>query len=454
MASLQLENAHLKQTYKDLFESVQRSKVEIKQCDEVKVKDDFDEIETKNIELEYRVASLIKENEHLKLTYKNLFDSIKKSRAQTKTSNVTQDEAENLKSQLFEFAETKFKNILGKIKFFKKKQLDISDLNKGSGENVCDNAKCEFQTKFVELEKGQPQQQLPLPVSAPIVGIPQPQQQLPPVIAPIAEIPAQIQIPVDDDLMLDDVDAEMDPDSVKALTAQLDVEAAVTELNVLCTDSDKKLWVKDNGRDVLILREYISRFPPSFTINISTFEASRDTRAYHMMDYKELAAILMESNWSALFPFVIANEETIKVFPFFDPSEGSFNLIHKEFRLTTAGVAKRIVNTLRACQQVRERALLLVEVTYEREEVEHGRESNCHRFASGCLIEEDLNNGGSRVTWVENMGLSEITRGGMGFGATLMQDLLERSCERRRYSTEQGTCILELYALTQVIRAF
>ncbi|GJW52434.1 hypothetical protein Tco_0093785 [Tanacetum coccineum] len=141
MASLQLENAHLKQTYKDLFESVQRSKVEIKQCDEVKVKDDFDEIETKNIELEYRVASLIKENEHLKLTYKNLFDSIKKSRVQTKTSNVTQDEAENLKSQLFEFAETKFKNILGKIEFFKKKQLDISELNMESGENVCDNAK-------------------------------------------------------------------------------------------------------------------------------------------------------------------------------------------------------------------------------------------------------------------------------------------------------------------------
>ncbi|GJW69522.1 hypothetical protein Tco_0126439 [Tanacetum coccineum] len=117
MASLQLENAHLKQTYKDLFESVQRSKVEIKQCDEVKVKDDFDEIETRNIELEYRVASLIKENEHLKLTYKNLFDSIKKSRV------------------------------------LKKKQLDISELNMESGENVCDNATCQFLTKFVELEK-------------------------------------------------------------------------------------------------------------------------------------------------------------------------------------------------------------------------------------------------------------------------------------------------------------
>ncbi|GKB70356.1 hypothetical protein Tco_0931768 [Tanacetum coccineum] len=148
MASLQLENAHLKQTYKDLFESVQRSKVETHQCDEAKVKDDFDEIETRNIELEYRVASLIKENEHLKLTYKTLFDSIKKSQVQTKTSNVTQDEAENLKSQLFEFAETKFKNILEKIEYLKKKQLDISELNIESGENVCDNAKCEFLTKF------------------------------------------------------------------------------------------------------------------------------------------------------------------------------------------------------------------------------------------------------------------------------------------------------------------
>ncbi|GJS22731.1 hypothetical protein Tco_0451363 [Tanacetum coccineum] len=163
MASLQIENAHLKQTYKDLFESVQRSRVETNECDEVKVKVNFDEIETKNIELEHRVASLIKENEHLKLTYQSLFDSIKKSRVQTKTSNVTQNEAENLKSQLFEFAETKFNNILGKIEFFKKNQFDsfsrsnvdchISELKKESGENICDNAKCEFQTKFVELEK-------------------------------------------------------------------------------------------------------------------------------------------------------------------------------------------------------------------------------------------------------------------------------------------------------------
>ncbi|GJS46947.1 hypothetical protein Tco_0597068 [Tanacetum coccineum] len=145
MASLQLENAHLKQTYKDLFESVQRSKVETNQCDEVKAKDNFDEIETKNIELGHRVASLIKENEHLKLTYKNLFDSIKKSRVQTKTSNVTQNEAENLKSQLFEFAETKFSNILEKIEFFKK--------SPGEKQHLFENKTSVFQIKIDELEK-------------------------------------------------------------------------------------------------------------------------------------------------------------------------------------------------------------------------------------------------------------------------------------------------------------
>ncbi|GKF16596.1 hypothetical protein Tco_0061514, partial [Tanacetum coccineum] len=71
LASLQIENAHLKQTYKDLFESIQSSgRNETNQCDDVKHKFDFDEIETQNIELEHQVASLVKENEHL-----NLYDS-------------------------------------------------------------------------------------------------------------------------------------------------------------------------------------------------------------------------------------------------------------------------------------------------------------------------------------------------------------------------------------------
>ncbi|GJT60101.1 hypothetical protein Tco_1003634 [Tanacetum coccineum] len=55
---------------------------------------DIDEIETINIDLEHSVAKLLlenehlnKENEHLKLTYKDLFDSILPSRAQTQVHN-------------------------------------------------------------------------------------------------------------------------------------------------------------------------------------------------------------------------------------------------------------------------------------------------------------------------------------------------------------------------------
>ncbi|GJV08817.1 hypothetical protein Tco_1346473 [Tanacetum coccineum] len=79
MTSLQIENAHLKQTYKDLFESVQSSRVETIQCDEVKIKFDFEKIETQNIELEHQIVELektlvkqTKENSDLLMKIDNL----------------------------------------------------------------------------------------------------------------------------------------------------------------------------------------------------------------------------------------------------------------------------------------------------------------------------------------------------------------------------------------------
>ncbi|GJU85556.1 hypothetical protein Tco_1293102 [Tanacetum coccineum] len=50
---------------------------------EAKVKNDIDVIETINIELEHKVAKLLKENETLKKHYKELYDSIKSTRAKT-----------------------------------------------------------------------------------------------------------------------------------------------------------------------------------------------------------------------------------------------------------------------------------------------------------------------------------------------------------------------------------
>nr|GEZ91757.1 reverse transcriptase zinc-binding domain-containing protein [Tanacetum cinerariifolium] len=47
---------------------------------ERKVKREIEEIKTLNIELDHRVTKLVAENKHLKQTYKQLYDSIKPSR--------------------------------------------------------------------------------------------------------------------------------------------------------------------------------------------------------------------------------------------------------------------------------------------------------------------------------------------------------------------------------------
>nr|GEU82130.1 hypothetical protein [Tanacetum cinerariifolium] len=59
-----------KERFKSLCENIKKDKV----------KKDIDEIETKNIELDHKVSKLIAENKHLKQTYKQLYDSIKPTR--------------------------------------------------------------------------------------------------------------------------------------------------------------------------------------------------------------------------------------------------------------------------------------------------------------------------------------------------------------------------------------
>nr|GEX47624.1 hypothetical protein [Tanacetum cinerariifolium] len=61
-----------------------------------KVKKDIDEIETINIELDHRVSKLIDENEHMKQTYKQLYDSIKPICVRSKEKSL-RDELRKLK---------------------------------------------------------------------------------------------------------------------------------------------------------------------------------------------------------------------------------------------------------------------------------------------------------------------------------------------------------------------
>ncbi|GJU08063.1 retrovirus-related pol polyprotein from transposon TNT 1-94 [Tanacetum coccineum] len=58
---------------------------------EDKIKKDLEEMETINIILDHRVSKLIAENEHLKQTYKQLYDSIKPARIRSKEQSLKDD---------------------------------------------------------------------------------------------------------------------------------------------------------------------------------------------------------------------------------------------------------------------------------------------------------------------------------------------------------------------------
>ncbi|GJT60051.1 hypothetical protein Tco_1003584 [Tanacetum coccineum] len=122
-AQLQAKNSTINNLKKQIKNMHEKS-------NEAMVKHDIDVLNTINIELEHSVAKLLaeneklhKENEHLKQTYKDLYDSIKKTRVQKKDHNdsliaqINSKTVENveLKAQI---QEKVFANVA--LKFFKK----------------------------------------------------------------------------------------------------------------------------------------------------------------------------------------------------------------------------------------------------------------------------------------------------------------------------------------------
>ncbi|GJW47874.1 retrovirus-related pol polyprotein from transposon TNT 1-94 [Tanacetum coccineum] len=97
------------------------------------MKKDIDEIETINIELEHRVAKLIAENKHLKQTYKQLYDSIKPSHVRAK------EHVESLVNQLNQKSvEVTYLNAQLQKKVFVITTLK-NDIRKLKGKDIVDN---------------------------------------------------------------------------------------------------------------------------------------------------------------------------------------------------------------------------------------------------------------------------------------------------------------------------
>ncbi|GKA02665.1 retrovirus-related pol polyprotein from transposon TNT 1-94 [Tanacetum coccineum] len=98
------------------------------------VKKDIDEIETINIELEHRVGKVIAENEHLKQTYKQLYDSIKPSCVCAKKHTKSLVNRLNQKSIEITYLNAQLQEKVFVITTLK------NDLRKLKGKNIVNNA--------------------------------------------------------------------------------------------------------------------------------------------------------------------------------------------------------------------------------------------------------------------------------------------------------------------------
>nr|GEX54705.1 transformation/transcription domain-associated protein-like [Tanacetum cinerariifolium] len=126
------------------------------------VKREVEEIETLNIELDHKVTKLVAKNEHLKQTYKQLYDSIKSSRVRSKEQcddlinkvNLKSAEVSDLNASLQEkfLVITALKEQLNKLKGKAEKVLVITalkeQLNKLKGKAILTEAEKQRQNEM------------------------------------------------------------------------------------------------------------------------------------------------------------------------------------------------------------------------------------------------------------------------------------------------------------------
>ncbi|GJZ62990.1 hypothetical protein Tco_0619411 [Tanacetum coccineum] len=77
-------------------------------------------------------------------------DSVLRSRVQTQSSNVSQNEAENLKSRLSEFMDKKFDNVLQKIESMKRKNFESQNSNDLLQKSLCASDPSNVESKSEE----------------------------------------------------------------------------------------------------------------------------------------------------------------------------------------------------------------------------------------------------------------------------------------------------------------
>ncbi|CAA7054700.1 unnamed protein product [Microthlaspi erraticum] len=225
----------------------------------------------------------------------------------------------------------------------------------------------------------------------------------------------------------------------KPMVVELAV-AAMEELVRMAQTGDP-LWVSsDNSVEILKEEEYFRTFPRGIgpkPIGLRS-EASRDSTVV-IMNHINLVEILMDVNqWSSVFCGIVSRALTLEVLStgVAGNYNGALQVMTAEFQVPSPLVPTRENYFVRYCKQHSDGIWAVVDVSLD--SLRPSPITRSRRRPSGCLIQE-LQNGYSKVTWVEHTEVDDgsvhtmykpLVNTGLAFGAKRWVATLDRQCER------------------------
>nr|AAB49378.1 meristem L1 layer homeobox protein [Arabidopsis thaliana] len=234
--------------------------------------------------------------------------------------------------------------------------------------------------------------------------------------------------------------------------------AAMEELVRMAQTGDP-LWVSsDNSVEILNEEEYFRTFPRGIgpkPIGLRS-EASRESTVV-IMNHINLIEILMDVNqWSSVFCGIVSRALTLEVLS--TGVRGNYNgalqVMTAEFQVPSPLVPTRENYFVRYCKQHSDGIWAVVDVSLD--SLRPSPITRSRRRPSGCLIQE-LQNGYSKVTWVEHIEVDDrsvhnmykpLVNTGLAFGAKRWVATLDRQCERLASSMASNIPACDLSVIT------
>ncbi|CAH9069841.1 unnamed protein product [Cuscuta europaea] len=201
------------------------------------------------------------------------------------------------------------------------------------------------------------------------------------------------------------------------------------------------LWHRsvDGNGEALNIEEYDRTFrccigmrPPNFIT-----EATRTTGTV-LLNSMAIVETLMDANrWAEMFTGIVGRASVIDVISS-NPSgsrDGSLQLMHAELQILSPLAPLHNVKFLRFCKHHAEGVWAIVDVSVDGSQPHEFQ--SCRMLPSGCIV-QDLQNGYSKVLWIQHMEYDEsmvhnflkpLIRSGVGLGAQRWLATLQRQCE-------------------------